>query len=111
MDLYPQVVIQANLIPDLLSEATQLAQQAVDECCENVIAYAEPAVPVDTGFLRDSATIIEDGPLVSYVTWTAPYAIYQNDGTRYIDGNFFAELGAARAKPEFEAAMAEIFKL
>ena len=55
-----------------------------------IIRSAAPFTPVDTGFLRMAVTVVEFNTLLIGVYWSAFYAIYQELGTRYIQGKFFA---------------------
>lgn len=56
----------------------------------DIIRSAAPNTPVDTGFLRAAVTVVAFTDLLIGVFWSAFYAIYQELGTRYIAGKFFA---------------------
>src|SRR5688500_14243917 len=71
----------------------------------DILAYATPFVPVDTGALRNSGNVEVVTDTFVIVSWTAEYAIYQNFGTRFISGKFFANQGAEAARSEFVEAM------
>jgi hypothetical protein len=92
------------------ADARAKGNLAVAKTANDVMAFAAPFTPVDTGFLVGSPGI-ESGDLEAYVKWAAEYAIYQNMGTRWITGSHFAEQGAELARPGFEAAMEQVFSL
>lgn len=74
----------------------------------DILAHATPFVPVDTGALANSGNVEVVTDTFVIVSWSAEYAIYQNFGTRFISGKFFANKGADAAKPGFIEAMKQL---
>jgi len=73
-----------------------------------IIRAAAPNTPVDTGFLRMAVTVVEFNTTLIGVYWTAFYAIYQEFGTRYISGKFFATNAAEQNRWPFVQAIKAI---
>jgi HK97 gp10 family phage protein len=74
----------------------------------DIIRFAAPNTPVDTGFLRMAVTVVAFSDLLVGVYWSAFYAIYQELGTRYIQGNFFATKAVEQARQPFIDAIKAI---
>lgn len=78
--------------------------QVIRKTGNDIIRFAAPNTPVDTGFLRMAVTIVSFNELLIGVYWSAFYAVYQELGTRYIPGKFFATGAAEQAtQPYIEA--------
>jgi len=73
-----------------------------------VIRSAAPLTPVDTGFLRAAVTVVEFNALLIGVYWSAFYAIYQELGTRYVQGKFFARQAVEMNRSPFIEAIKAI---
>lgn len=73
-----------------------------------IIRAAAPNTPVDTGFLRTAVTVVEFNQTLIGVYWSAFYAIYQEFGTRYIAGKFFATGAAEQNRWPFVEAIKAI---
>lgn len=100
--------IKFNKFPQIASQFPERTETAVDKAANMIIEGAAPETPIgDTGFLINSPVIGGSGTNKT-VTWAIFYAIYQNGGTRFIAGNFFAEAGVKYAKPGFIKALQEI---
>jgi hypothetical protein len=81
--------------------------QVVRKTGNDIIRYAAPNTPVDTGFLRLAVTVVSFSDLLVGVYWSAFYAIYQELGTRYTAGKFFATQATEMARgPYIEAIKA-----
>lgn len=74
----------------------------------DIIRFAAPNTPVDTGFLRMAVTIVSFNDLLIGVYWSAFYAVYQELGTRYIPGKFFATNAAETATEPYIQAIKAI---
>lgn len=63
--------------------------------------------PVDTGFLRSSITITEEGDLIRVIGPTADYALFVEMGTRFTPPQPFVEPAMLAYKRQFERAVRE----
>lgn len=106
----PQIAvsIKFNKFAKIAAAYPKKVSRVVRKTGFDVLAYATPFVPVDTGALRNSGQVEVETDTFVIVSWTAEYAIYQNFGTRFISGKFFANKGATGAKPGFIEAMQSI---
>lgn len=67
--------------------------------------------PVDTAFLKRSETIsIEDAGLTGKVETNAEYAEYQEVGTRWIYGKFYAKRANEKAGEKFLSDLERLMK-
>lgn len=67
--------------------------------------------PVDTAFLKRSETIsIEDGGMTGKVETNAEYAEYQEVGTRWIYGKFYAKRANEKAGAKFLSDLERLMK-
>lgn len=74
----------------------------------DIITFAAPNTPVDTGFLRLAVTVVIYSATLIGVYWSAFYALYQELGTRYIQGKFFATKATDQARQPFIEAIKAI---
>jgi 3-phenylpropionate/cinnamic acid dioxygenase small subunit len=86
------------------------ASKALNVAVVRTISAADPLTPVDTGMLRSNKQIVNAsmGALVASVNWVQFYAIYQEMGTIYFPGNFYARTGSEHATPGLLADMAAV---
>lgn len=86
----------------------KLVSQVVRKTGNDIIRAAAPNTPVDTGFLRMAVTVVQFTDLLVGVYWSAFYAIYQELGTRYIEGKFFATKAVEQTRQPFIDAIKRI---
>jgi hypothetical protein len=91
----------ANVYPKLVSKV-------IRKTGNDIIRFAAPNTPVDTGFLRMAVTIVSFNDLLIGVYWSAFYAVYQELGTRYMPGKFFATGAAEMATAPYIEAIKRI---
>lgn len=101
------VSVKFNKFGDIARRMPERAETAVTKAAHDIIAGAAPHTPIEFGGLINSAAVGGSG-VAKWVTWSVFYAMYQNSGTRFIAGNFFAEKGVAYAKPGFIQALKEM---
>lgn len=66
------------------------AKEAVRTAVQNTAIGSQSKVPVDTGRLKHSMEqTIENGGLAGSVGYTAPYALFQEEGTRFMSGRHY----------------------
>lgn len=82
--------IKYNHFPKAAKAYPKKVSQVCRKTGNDIIRSAAPNTPVDTGFLRTAVTIVAFTDLLIGVYWSAFYAIYQELGTRYVTGKFFA---------------------
>lgn len=102
------VTIRFNKFAKIAAAMPKKVSRVVRKTGFDVLAHATPFVPVDTGALRNSGNVEVVTDTFVIVSWSAEYAIYQNFGTRFISGKFFANQGANLAKPDFIDAMKQL---
>lgn len=97
-----------NDFGDIARKYPTLVSKVVRKTGFDIIRYATPYTPVDTGFLRMAVTVVMFTDLLVGVYWSAFYAIYQELGTRYVTGKFFATKAVEQARQPFIDAMQRI---
>lgn len=104
------IQVKKNDFGKISQGAVSKTRDILDKASLDVIAEAEPFTRRDTGNLIGSANVKSGGEFLRIVFWGAEYAIFQDKGTRFISGTFFAEKGADQVRPGFIDAMKEIWK-
>lgn len=102
--------IKKNDFARLSGKLPRETSAIISKAAFDVITLATPKTPVDTGFLRNSATVAMENDFLAIVTWAAEYAAYQEFGTRSIAPRLFATGGAEQVRPEFTQAMKQMLK-
>ena len=74
----------------------------------DIITIATPNTPVETGFLRNSASVQMESEFLAIVMWAAHYARFQEFGTRWIAPKLFATGAAESVRPGFVSAMKQM---
>lgn len=87
------IKIRWNRFPDLSSRVETSISDAIDLANQITVSVADPLTRRDTGRLVNDKTLENDGERGA-VIWNAPYAIYQNFGTKHMSGTNFATVGA-----------------
>ncbi len=100
--------VPVNRFPQIASRIDQGVTAALDHAVQTCIAAADPLTRVDTGALVGNKQI-ESGGDSRTVTWTEPYAIYQEMGTIHMSGTHFAKTGFDAASPVFIADLSKVF--
>jgi len=103
-----EIIIKKNEFGKAANAYPKKVSMVVRKTGNDIIRYAAPNTPVDTGFLRLAVTIVAFSDLLVGVYWSAYYAIYQELGTRYIEGKFFATKAAEQARQPFIEAIKAI---
>ena len=104
------LTVRANECPRIAGQfegnVARVLNRAVDVC----IAVADPLTRRDTGALvgNKAITYASEGSLSAEVAWNQEYAIYQNSGTVYTSGTFFADSGAEAGGQAIAAGMGGI---
>lgn len=73
----------------------------------DILALSIPRTPVDTGFLRNSASVSATDTEAA-IHWAAHYAAFQEFGTRYIAPRLFATSAAEAVRPGYVQAMKQM---
>lgn len=102
-----------NELEALFADAVKMND--VKEIVKRETAYMQQLeqrqTPVDTAFLKRSETLsIEDGGLTGKVETNAEYAEYQEVGTRWIYGKFYAKRANETAGNRFLASIERLMK-
>ncbi len=104
-----------NHFPQVAAALPLRVSQIVRKTLFDVIAQATPNTPVDTGHLRNAISVegpggspIAPGDTSGFTHWHAGYALYQEEGTRYITGHHFARDAVNAVRPGFLAAMQQL---
>src|SRR5687767_7049061 len=95
-----QLIVKSNNLPKARAKLPRETKDVVAATAFQLKASADPKTPVDTGNLKNNATI---GP--DYVTWHAPYTGFVNYGTRYMAARPFIDEAVAEVQPMFVAAL------
>lgn len=96
-----------NKLPDASSNLRTAVNDVIDKFITDVDSLATPNVPVDTGKLKNSKEV-ELGDLNGKIAWTAEYAAFVNDGTRYMAPRPFASDAVAKAQPNLQEALKQV---
>lgn len=101
------IIVRKNKLPilDEIIEAT--VADAIAKTVYDVVAYADPNTPVDTGTLKNNKEI-ETTPTQGRVHWKAEYALYVHEGTRHMPAAPFASDAVEKAAPALEEAIREL---
>lgn len=102
------VEMKRNEFSRIAKDYPHKTSQVVRKTAFDLRKAAAPFTPYETGTLAGSPEVQVKSTTFAIVIWGVHYAIYQNEGTRYIAGNFFAQKGAAVIKPTFVDAMRAI---
>lgn len=97
------VTITSNRLPPMSANLNRAAKDITRKAIFDVVAYADPLTPVDTGHLK-SAKVITD----TSVHWLADYAGFQNFGTVHVPPRLFATTAVSHVKPQWIAALRQI---
>lgn len=105
-----EIVERFNHIPGVVPKAQAGAADALNKATARTISVADPLTRVDTGLLKGNKQVVSAsaGSLEASVMWLQEYAIYQDKGTVFMSGTFFADNGAEAAKPQLVADMAAV---
>lgn len=109
-----QVIERFNRIPGVPAKADAGAADALNKAVARTIQVADPLTRVDRGLLKGNKRIVNASPgsLTASVDWLQEYAIYQDKGTVFMSGTFFADNGAEAARPQLVSDMTAVgFKL
>jgi HK97 gp10 family phage protein len=101
--------IKKNDFEKLAKQLPNKTSVVVRKTAMDILAYSVPETPIDTGFLRNSASVSYNATQAS-VHWAAEYAIYQEFGTRYFEGKLFATHAVAKVEPLFVEAMKQLLE-
>ncbi len=105
-----QIVVVSNLLPGI---ADRFINHVVDTTNKALLVTAEAADPHirrDTGALAANKTFAwaTAGNPSGELTYNQDYAVYQNDGTRSMQGTNFANIGVDAATPQFLADLSSL---
>jgi HK97 gp10 family phage protein len=98
-----KVNIKKNKLPTASATLDKAVKDIVQKYLSDVDNLATPNVPVDTGELKNSKVIEENR-----IAWTAEYAAFVNDGTRYQAAQPFATDATEKALPPLNEALAQV---
>jgi hypothetical protein len=102
------IEIKKNEFKKIIQKYPGLVSQVIRKTAQDIITFAAPLTPVDTGYLRMAVTTVVFSEFLVGVYWSANYAVYQNYGTRYIAGHFFADKATEQARSPFIEAIKAI---
>lgn len=90
-------------------EAEQRAAAAVMKAAHDIEGLAKRVVPVDTGNLKNSIQVAEDGPLAATIgPRGVEYDYYVEMGTRRMGARPYMRPAAEHVRPAFITAMEQI---
>ena len=96
--------VRKNKLPHLGKLINDTTNDAIAKAVNDVVAYADPNTPVDTGHLKNDKEIeLED--LGGKVHWKADYALYVHEGTRHMPASPFAADAVEKVAPSLEDAL------
>lgn len=91
LDIYNLEVLRERLVANAALPALQNIVRASGERLQSL---AKGFAPVDTGFLRDNISLtLDSGGFKAVISSQAPYAVFQEFGTRHMPGT--AHIGPA----------------
>ena len=84
------VTLDTHKLDALINGWDDLVGRVLDKVAFDVLADAQRAAPVKTGYLRNSGHVEPgDDQYSRFVVFSASYAIYVHEGTRYMMGRPF----------------------
>lgn len=90
-------------------EADQRARVAVQKAAHDIEGYAKRTVPVDTGNLKNSIQVADNGPMGATIgPRGVEYDYYVEMGTRYMGARPYMRPAIEQVAPTFFSAMREI---
>lgn len=98
-------------IPQVNAKIEQLAIAVVRKVAFDLMARAQNAAPVDTGFLKGSIQAKQLGAMLWQITVGAEYGIYVELGTTTQAPQPYLLPAAEAVRPGFEAAFKQINSL
>ena len=90
--------VNRNDLPQVGSRLNEAIGDAITAFVNDVVAFADPETPVDTGTLKNRKTIETEG-LSGKVHWEADYALFVHEGTRSMPARPFATNAFEKATP------------
>lgn len=98
-------VTTKNNLSALAQALPRIADYGARKAAQVVYDAAKTEVPVDTGRLRDSHAVEQDGPAAYAVSADTPYALYVHWGTRYKAANPWLARALSRVEGQAETAI------
>lgn len=98
-------VTTKNNMSALAQALPRIADYGARRAAQVVFDAAQVEVPVDTGALRDSHAVEQDGPAAYAVTADTPYALYAHWGTRYHAANPWLARALSRVEGQATTAI------
>ena len=97
-------------LPNIVRQSPQLQKKWTRKGAEALLPIAQRECPVETGDLRDSHAIMEDGDGYAVTAGgpKAPYALFRFYGTRYMPADPWLSRAAEHAWPTILASVDEI---
>lgn len=104
------VEIKKNDFKKIAGEMPRKTSAVVRKTAFDILRLSIPNTPVDTSFLRNSASVIQESEFSMLIYWAAHYAAYQEFGTRWIQPKLFATTAAETVRPLYAKALADMLQ-
>ena len=98
-----KLVIRMNNLDKVVAQLKPKVDVAIQKFLFDVDAHATANTPVDTGKLKNSKSISEH-----QIRWSAEYAAFVDQGTRYQPAQPFASDAVQKCLPAFQEALSSL---
>src|SRR5690349_2736274 len=95
-----KIVIRINNLDKIAAQLKPKLEVAIQKFLFDVDAHATASTPVDTGKLKNSKSVSEHE-----IRWSAEYAAFVDQGTRYQPAQPFATTAVQQCIPAFKEAL------
>ena len=101
-------VVRTNEFPRIARELEPRVERLVAKAAHDIEAGAKRRAPVDTGHLKNSIRAAKVGPMHWVLMVAADYAVYVENGTRFMAAQPFIGPAIDETMPKFMAAMSRV---
>jgi hypothetical protein len=103
-----EIDVLYNIIPEYTEDLKAKIRDHVRDSAQELFAEAQSTVPYDTGYLHSTGELIRVGPIEYWIQYTADYAEFVHEGTRYQDAQPWLEQAAEFMYPIYVRGLERI---